>query len=106
MIDEPENEADGDADDQTRDDGKIKCAVFTAVNDIARQAAEAQGKFWAEIEQSTDKDEHCAYREKQATQLLHGFHDDSLARVEQSVTVARRHELRSFVFRRKPELSG
>ena len=34
VIDEPQDQADSDADDQTRHDGKIKCAVFAAVQDV------------------------------------------------------------------------
>src|SRR5216683_237365 len=36
VIEEPENQADRDADDQARDEREIKCAVWAAVDDVAR----------------------------------------------------------------------
>ena len=80
VIDEPENQADRDADDQAGDKRKIKCAVLAAMDDVAGQPAETQREFWAEVEKCADQDEHGSGEEKQAAELLRWFHNDSVAR--------------------------
>ena len=57
VIDEPENQADGHADEQAGDDREIKRAVLAAVDDISWQTAETEGQFWAEVEQGADGDQ-------------------------------------------------
>ena len=50
VVDEPEHEANADADDQAGDDREIKSAVFAAVDDVPGETSESQGKFWREVE--------------------------------------------------------
>jgi hypothetical protein len=80
VIDEPEDQADADADDEAGDEGEIEGAVFAAVDDVAGEMAEAERKFWSEVEESADDDKHCAEGEEQAAKLLGWFHVESLAR--------------------------
>src|SRR4030095_5948713 len=51
LIDEPENQANDHADDQTRDQWEVKCAVLAAVNNVAGQPAQAERKLPAKVEQ-------------------------------------------------------
>jgi len=79
LIDQPENQANDHADDQTGNEREIKCAMLSAMNDVSGQAAKAERKFWAQIEKRADEDEHCSDREQQTTELLSGFHRGSVA---------------------------
>ena len=78
MVDEPKNQADAQADDQARDERKIKSAVLAAMNDVARQTAEAEGKPSPKIEKSADDEEHRSDRKQQASELLHWLHRESV----------------------------
>jgi len=79
LIDQPENQANDHADDQTGDEREIECAMLAAMNDVSGQAAKAERKLWAQIEKRTDEDEHCSDGEQQTTELLNGFHRDPVA---------------------------
>ena len=79
LTDQPENQANDHADDQTGDEREIECAVLATVDDIARQAAKAERKLWAQIEKRTDEDEHCSDGEQQTTELVNRFHRDPVA---------------------------
>jgi len=74
MIYKPKNEADDYADYEGRGEREIECAMFSAITDIAGQAAEPERELCAEIEQCTDDDEECASGEQDAAKLLRGFH--------------------------------
>jgi len=50
MIDEPEDQAEGDAQDDACGEWKIEGAVIAAMDDVSGQAAEAEGKLGAEVE--------------------------------------------------------
>ena len=80
VIDNPKNQAECDADEQTGNQWKIKCAVLAAVNDIAGEPAQAEGKFAAERQEGADGDEHCAENEEGAAEVLEWFHSLILAR--------------------------
>jgi hypothetical protein len=60
MSKKPEEERKGGAKKDAGNDGKIKGCVFSTVDDVAGEAAEAQGEFSAEVEESADTDEECA----------------------------------------------
>ena len=77
LIDQPENQANDHADDQTGDEREIKCAMLAAMNDVSGQAAKAERKLWAQIEKRSDEDEHGSDGEQQTTELLNGFHRDA-----------------------------
>jgi hypothetical protein len=79
LIDQPENQANDHADDQTGDERKIKCAMLAAMNDVSGQAAKAERKLWTQIEKRSNEDQHGSDGEQQTTELLNGFHRDPVA---------------------------
>jgi len=48
--------------------------VFAAVNDIAGEAAEAEGKFSAKVKKSANKDEESAENEEGAAEFAKRLH--------------------------------
>jgi len=86
LVDDPENQTDEHADDQARDEREIESAVLAAMDDVARQATEAEGKFAAEVEKHTDDDKNGAQNEQRAAELLERFHlgDCSLRRAKET----------------------
>ena len=50
VVDQPQDEANADADDEAGDDREIKGAVFAAVDDVSGETSESQGKFWREVQ--------------------------------------------------------
>jgi predicted transposase YbfD/YdcC len=76
--DEPEEERNAEAEDETSDDGKVKRAVFAAVDDVAGEAAEAQGKFSTEVEKSAKEDEEATEEKKGAAEFTQWVHEESL----------------------------
>jgi hypothetical protein len=79
LIDQPENQANDHADDQTGDQREIKCAMRAAMNDVSGQPAKAERKLWTQIEKRSDEDEHGPDGEQQTTELLNRFHRDPVA---------------------------
>src|SRR5438874_4632411 len=79
LIDDPKNQADENADHEAGDQRKIKCAVLAAIADVSWQAAKAERKFWTEVQEGPDEDEHGSDGKQQASELLHGLHAESLA---------------------------
>ena len=57
MVDEPEKEAQCNADDETGDDGKVKGGVLAAMDDVARKAAKAEGELAAEKEKCANEEQ-------------------------------------------------
>ena len=78
MVYEPKNQADANADYQARDEWKIKSAVLAAMNDVARQTAEAEGKSSPKIEKSADDAQRRSDRKQQASELLGWLHSESV----------------------------
>jgi hypothetical protein len=74
MVEEPEDQADGGADHQARDERKVECAVLAAVKDVSGQAAEAKGKLRCKIKKRANDDEHRSDEKEQTSQLLSWFH--------------------------------
>jgi hypothetical protein len=66
VIDEPEEQAQGDAEDEARNDRKVDPGVFAAMDDVAGKAAEAKRKFAAEVKESADGEDYRAEKEKSA----------------------------------------
>jgi len=54
--------------------------VFAAVDDVAREAAEAQWEFSAEVKQSADKDQEGAENEEGAAEFAEGIHEESVGK--------------------------
>ena len=60
MGDEPEEEREAEAQNETGDDGKVKRGVFATVSDVARKFSEAKGEFAPEVEERANEDEKTA----------------------------------------------
>ncbi len=71
---EPEEEREGGAEEETRDDGEVEGGVFAAMDDVAGETAEAEGKFSAEVEESAGENEETAENKKRAAELAEGIH--------------------------------
>lgn len=74
MGKEPEEKRKSGTDDETGDDGEIERGVFSAVDDVAREFAEAEGEFGPEVKQSADDDEDDAEQEKSAAEIAERIH--------------------------------
>jgi hypothetical protein len=71
---EPNEERKANAEEEAGDNGKIKGAVFTAVDDVAGEAAEAEGKFGTEVENRADEDEEGTEEEERAAEFAKRVH--------------------------------
>ena len=58
MVDEPEKEAQCNADNETGDDGKVERGVFAAMNDVAGQTTQAKREFATEKEKCTNEEQY------------------------------------------------
>jgi len=74
LVDDPENDAEEDADDDAGDQRKVESGALAAMDDVAGQASEAEGKFGSEVEERADDDENRAEDEEGAAELLVRFH--------------------------------
>jgi hypothetical protein len=74
MSDEPEEESEGGAEKEAGDDGEVEGGVFAAMDDVAREAAEAQREFAAEVQKSAEEDEECAENEEGAAEFAERVH--------------------------------
>jgi len=72
--DEPEQERDSDAEEETSDDGKVKRSVFTAVDDVPGKLPEAEGEFASEIEKSPDENQEAAEEKKRTAKFAERVH--------------------------------
>jgi hypothetical protein len=81
----PEKEREGGAEYEAGDDGKVESGVFAAMDDIARETAEAQREFSAEVKQSADKDEESAENEDGAAQFAKGVHPGILPELAERI---------------------
>ena len=57
MGEEPQEQRESGAEDKTGDDRKIEGGVFAAVDDVAGEAAEAQGELAAKVEERAENDQ-------------------------------------------------
>ena len=74
MGKEPEEEREHGAEYETGDDWEIEGGVFTAMDDVARKAAEAEREFATKVEKSTDEDEESAEEKESAAEFAKGVH--------------------------------
>lgn len=72
--DEPEQERERDAEEQTGDDGKVKRGVFAAVDDVAGQFSQPEWKLIAEVEKSADKNEESSKEHKGPAKIAERIH--------------------------------
>jgi len=70
----PEEKTEGDAEKQASDNRKVKGGVLPAVNDVARELAEAEGQFAIEVEKCADSNEYRTQGEESAAKFTKGFH--------------------------------
>jgi hypothetical protein len=75
VRDEPEEKRERDTEEQTGDDGKVESGVFAAVNDVAGQFSEAEGKLVSEIEKSPEKNEKTCEEKKRAAEFTERVHE-------------------------------
>jgi hypothetical protein len=69
MVDEPEKEAQRNADDETGDDGKVEGGVVAAMDDVARKAAKTEGEFAAEKEKCANEEQDSSEDEQGSAKL-------------------------------------
>src|SRR5713101_1712741 len=74
----PEEQAQGEAQDEAGDDGKIKRGVLAAMNDVARQAAKAERQPPAEVEHCADDNKQAAENEQHSSKITEGVHEKSV----------------------------
>jgi hypothetical protein len=75
MRQEPEEQRERGAEQEACNDREIKRGVFAAMNDVARETAEAQGKFPAEVKKSADNREQGTKEEKSPAEFAKRFHN-------------------------------
>jgi len=56
--------------------------VFAAVDDVARETAEAQGELAAKVKESADNDQEDAKNEEHAAEFAEGVHERDSRRNE------------------------
>jgi len=71
---EPEKQAQADTEEQAGNDGEIKGGVFAAMDDVAREAAEAEGELGAEVENRADEDQKSAEEKERAAEFAKWVH--------------------------------
>lgn len=74
VRDEPEEDGERDAEDQTSHDRKVERGVFAAVNDVAGKFSYAEGEFVPEIEKDTDQDEEPPEEDERAAEFAPWIH--------------------------------
>jgi len=71
---DPKEEREGGAEYEAGDDWKVEGGVFTAMDDVAREAAEAEGEFATKVEKSTGEDKEAAEQQESAAEFAKGVH--------------------------------
>ena len=79
---EPEEQRESGAEDEAGDDGKVEGGVFAAVDDVARQAAKAQGELAAKVKESAENDQEDAQNEEHTAKFAEGVHERDSRRNE------------------------
>src|SRR5713226_6816974 len=75
---EPQDERENDPNREAGDDGEVEGGVFAAVDDVAGEAAEAEGETCAEVEQGADDDDYGAEDQQEAAEVAERVHERSL----------------------------
>jgi hypothetical protein len=75
MRKEPREERKDKAEEEAGYDGKIESGVLAAVDDVAREAAQAERKLGTEVENRADEDEESAQEENGAAEFTKGIHE-------------------------------
>ncbi len=82
MSKEPKEQRESGAEDETGNDGEIERSVLAAVDNVARQAAEAQRELAAEVKESAENDQEDAENEEHAAKFAEGVHERDSRRNE------------------------
>lgn len=72
--DEPEEKGESGAEQERSDDGEVDRDAFAAVDDVAGEAAEAEGELAVKIEQDAEEDEQAAKEEQDTAELAEWIH--------------------------------
>jgi hypothetical protein len=75
VVDEPQEKRKRDTDNEAGHDRKVERGVFTAVDDVAWEAAEAEGQLVAEIKSGSDDHEQGANNQEGAAELAKRIHE-------------------------------
>lgn len=74
MRDEPEEDGEHNADDETGHDGKVERSVFAAVDDVARQFSQAEWQLVPEIKKETHQDEEPSEEDQRTAEIAKRVH--------------------------------
>jgi hypothetical protein len=74
VPEEPEEKSEGGAEEEAGDNGEIKGGVFASMDDVAGEAAKAEGKPPAKIKKSAQNDEESTENEEGAAEFARGVH--------------------------------
>lgn len=85
MREEPEEEREGGAEKEAGDDGKMDGGVFATVDDVARKAAESEGKPPAKIKNRAQNDDESSEHEEGAAEFARGVHSGILPSSRQQI---------------------
>jgi hypothetical protein len=80
--DEPEEEREAEAQNETSNDGKIKRGVFATMDDVAGKTAEAEREFSTEVEKSAKENEETSEEEERAAEFAERVHEEDCRRKE------------------------
>lgn len=78
MAEEPKEEGEGNADKKAGHDGEVERGVLAAMDDVARQAAKAEGQPSGEVKECADKDDEAAQEKESAAEFADRPHKNSL----------------------------
>jgi len=82
MLKKPDEDGQRSAEEKAGDDREIESGVFAAMDDVSREAAEAQREFSPEVEESADEDQECAEDEEGAAEFTERVHEEDSRRNE------------------------
>src|SRR5947209_12299420 len=98
MLKKPDEDGQRSAEEEAGDDREIEGSVFAAMDDVSREAAEAQREFSIEVEESADDDQECAEDEEDATELAKRIHKKIVSEMPRRSNEARKRGLSSLCY--------
>jgi hypothetical protein len=78
--DEPEEEREAEAQNETGDNGKVKRGVFATMDDVAGKSSEAEREFAPEVEKSANEHEETTEEEERTADFAERVHKQIVAR--------------------------
>lgn len=70
----PKQKAQAEAEEQARNNWKIECGVFAAMDDVAGKSSQAKGEPSAKVKQSPDKNKQASQEQQNAAQFAKWIH--------------------------------